>query len=96
MESYRQRKTLVLKEENQLITLLDQKNPETEEWLGGKRKNIKHPARPGQPLAERTVPGNRRQNRNIHTPFRERPLLRGDRHPEIWQPRPERIEKENG
>ena len=38
MESYRQRKTLVLKEENQLITLLDQKNPDTEEWVVEREK----------------------------------------------------------
>lgn len=57
MESYRQRKTLVLKEENQLISLLDQKNPETEEWLIEKEKILNILQDPDNPLQKELFRG---------------------------------------
>ena len=57
MESYRQRKTLVLKEENQLITLLDQKNPETEEWLVEKENILNILQDPDNPLQKELFRG---------------------------------------
>lgn len=47
----------MLKEENQLITLLDQKNPETEEWLVEKEKILNILQDPDNPLQKELFRG---------------------------------------